>query len=74
MPSNHARLIESRNIDFHLLSDPEAALFSYTGIADNPDVIRRGIAVISPEGELLHQQVTDRLLSNIEEYLEINTD
>ncbi len=73
-PSNHAQLMESRNIEYKILSDPEAALFSYVGIADSPDTIRRGIAVLSPEGDLLHQQVTDRLYSNVSEYLETITD
>ena len=74
VPSNHAQLIENRNLNFQILSDPEATFFQYAGIVDNPDVIKRGYALFSPEGELLEQQITDHLYTGIAELLDIQTD
>ncbi len=74
VPSNHAQLIENRDLHFQILSDPEATFFRYTGVADNPDVIKRGYALFSSEGELLEQRVTDHLYTGIAELLDIQTD
>ena len=72
LPSNHAQLIESRGLDYEILTDREGSFFAFSRIVDTPGLVQRGYAIYSPEGELVSHQVTDHLFANIAEALGID--
>lgn len=58
-PESHSALMESRGLEFEILSDPDALFYERAGIIEKGAMnVQRGVVIYAPDETLLFREIT----------------